>query len=175
MKNYKQFNEKYVDVYTHQDENAERIISYKWKGEGGNVWRYKFENAGDILREFSKFSDGFIDRSYLFEKLNKIETFIEKWKDGFHPLDSYATLVKENKENLDKLRTAYETQPFNTQAQELSIKLALALINGKLQQADFYESYIRKNIEALIADNKNYCINNATEIDKYYDDLKLNK
>jgi len=47
-----------VDIYEYQDKNAEKIISKSWNGEGGNVWRYKFENAGDVLRELSKYKDG---------------------------------------------------------------------------------------------------------------------
>src|SRR4029079_5296851 len=65
------------DVYAHQSANAERIISKHWLGAGGNVWRYKFENAGDILRELAKYRNTFLDPGYIYEKINKIADFIK--------------------------------------------------------------------------------------------------
>lgn len=127
-----------VDVFDHQDADAERIISDKgrWKGEGGNVWRYKFENAGDVLRELAKYKNTFLDPGYIYEKINAIESFIKKFReDDVHPVDKYSTLKNVNAEPLSDLRRAYEEQPTVTEAQEVARQLALNLIDGNLDEA----------------------------------------
>lgn len=134
-------------VYDHQDQNAELIISDKsrWKGDGGNVWRYKFENAGDILRELSKYGNEFLDSGYIYEKVNAIENFIKKFRnDDVNVIDKYSTLAVVNKKVLAELRTAYEEQPIITAAQEQARQLALNLIDGRLGAAQLNIDYFNK-------------------------------
>ena len=144
--------EEKIDPYHYQNTHGERIVSSAWKGS--NVWRYKFENAGDILREFSKYDDGFVDKNYVFEKLNKIERFLQQWKDDeFHPDDTYSTIKKNNPELLKNIKKAYEDQPTISKAQDLAVKLTLALINGNYQDAKKYHDLIRNHYVILVKDN----------------------
>lgn len=125
------------DVYDFQDSHAEKIIHTSWNGAGGNQWRYRFENAGDILRELGKYSNQFLDGNYIFEKVNKIESFINAFgnEHRLHYDDKYSTLKLLNADNLKALRHAYEIQPVVTEAQKVALQLIFNLIDGKLSEA----------------------------------------
>lgn len=135
--------ESFNKIYDYQDKNGEEVVHRMWNGS--NVWRYKFENAGDILREFTKFRPS---SGYIFEKLRKIERFLNQI-EYLHDDDAYKTCLKNNPQNINDIRTAYETQPYETQSQKISIKLILALINNKIGAAKFYTNYIINNFDRL--------------------------
>jgi hypothetical protein len=142
-----------VDVYDHQDNNAERIITERdWKG---GVWRYKFENAGDVLRELSKYKNEFLDPKYIYEKIDKIEDFIEKQIDQWKvaPDDSYYQLTRKDAQNLADLKKAYEEQPVMSEAQEQARQLALNLIDGKLDEAKKQIDYFNEFKKGDVIDN----------------------
>ena len=105
-------NEETIDVYDYQDSHGERIVSKSWNGTAGNYWRYKFENAGDILRELSKYKDNMFNTGYIYEKVNKIEEFIKGQTERYvHPDDNYLQLKKDNLQNILDLSEAYTKQP----------------------------------------------------------------
>jgi len=135
------------DVYEFQDRHAEKIIHTSWNGAGGNQWRYRFENAGDILRELGKYHNQFLDGNYIFEKINKIESFINAFgnENRLHYDDKYSTLKILNADNLKALRHAYEIQPVVTEAQKVALQLIFNLIDGKLseakQQIEYFDQF----------------------------------
>lgn len=137
-------------VFDFQDKNGEVVVHRDWKGS--NVWRYKFENAGDILREFTKYRPS---KGYIFEKLRKIENFLNE-VNNLHIDDTYETCVNNNPVNIEDIRKAYETQPYETQPQKIAIKLTLSLINNKIDSAIFYTNYIINNFEKLQAETEKY-------------------
>ena len=135
-----------VDVYAFQDENAERIISERtWNN---NEWRYKLENAGDVLRELAKYKNQFLDPSYIYEKIDKIDKYINKVisntinkdRDVFLPM-----LADIDIKNAADLRKAYEEQPVLSEAQAQARQLALNMIDGKYKEAqkqiDYFNSF----------------------------------
>jgi len=130
-----------IDVYDYQDTHAERILEREWNN---NVWKYKIENAGDILRELAKYNNTFLDPSYIFEKVNKIEEFIVKQKKGVHPDDSYYTLKTKDNKNLNDMKKAYELQPVMSEAQEHARQLILYLIDGNLNEVQKQIDYFNK-------------------------------
>jgi len=123
------------DVYGIQDAGVERLVhSQYWKGEGANYWRYKFENAGDILRELGKYKNTFLDPGYIYEKVNKIESFILQVKDKnrLHPDDQYDTVYAENSEIIKKMIDGYSKIPIMSTAQEHAKNLTIELLNNNL-------------------------------------------
>ncbi len=132
-----------VDVYNYQDEHAERIVgSSKWDG---GVWRFKFENAGDILRELAKYKNEFLDPSYIYEKVNAIEKFIPQYiDDDVHPDDQYKTLKAKHSDVLAELREAYVKQPTMSEAQDQAKTLVLNLIDGNLTEAQKQIDYFNQ-------------------------------
>lgn len=153
-----------IDVFNLQDEGAERIVSKSWKGEGGNVWRYKFENAGDIIRELAKYENEFLAPSYIYEKIDKIKDFIEQYEgDLVHKFDKYSTLKVENKENLGALKKAYEDLPVMSDAQQQAKNLVLNLINGDLKSArkqiEYFDNFRnKKNVKEALQKANTYII-----------------
>lgn len=135
--------DKEIDVYDFQDTHAENIVhSPKWKG---GVWRYKFENAGDILRELAKYRNTFLDPTYIYEKVNLIANFIPNYiDDDVHPDDQYKTLKIRDVEVLQELRHSYEIQPVITEAQKVALQLIFNLIDGKLSEARKQIDYFQK-------------------------------
>lgn len=144
------------DVYKFQDTHAETLIHQSWNGGGGNQWRYRFENAGDVLRELGKYRNEFLDGNYIFEKINKIESFINAFKDDYklHYDDRYSTLKIQNEDNLKALRHAYEIQPVVTEAQKVALQLIFNLLDGKLleakKQTDYFDQFRDDDGEAKL-------------------------
>lgn len=138
-----------VGVYQHQDENAERIISERrWNN---NEWRYKLENAGDILRELAKYENEFLDPSYIYEKIDKIDKFIKKIiATSFNPdRENFSLMMTDGDiENTADLKMAYEEQPVMSDAQEHARQLILNLIDGRFKDVqkkiDYFNS-LRNN------------------------------
>jgi uncharacterized radical SAM superfamily protein len=150
-----------VDVYDHQDANAERLLEVSFKGEGGNVWKYKIENAGDVLRELAKYKNTFLDPSYIFEKINKIEDFLGKiTSDRLSPIDSYAQVSSMNQDRLDLFRAAYEAQPVMSIAQEHARQLALAVVNGDVkamqQEIAYFNTFRGDNVREKLQEANTY-------------------
>ena len=132
-----------IDIYDHQDKNAEIIVSdSKWKGQ---VWRYKFENAGDILRELAKYKNEFLDPGYIYEKVDKIREWLDKQKEKqIHIDDSYGALKEKDSELLNKLKNSYKNQPVLTEAQQKAKDLVLNLIDGNLSAAENQVKYFEQ-------------------------------
>jgi len=133
------------DVYNYQDSNAEKIISDKNSWNGG-VWRYKLENAGDILRELSKYKNTYLDPNYIYEKVDMIRDWIDKHKE--RPIayeDSFDALKERDFDTLNKLKESYEKQPVLTEAQQKAKELILNIIDGDLNKAEkqieYFESF----------------------------------
>jgi hypothetical protein len=147
-----------VDVYDHQDQNAEEVVSRStWRS---GVWRYKFENAGDVLRELAKYKNKRIDPSYVYEKINKIESFLKQQREGVHPDDSYNAVIEKDSPNLSDIKKAYENQPVMSEAQEHARQLALSLINGDLVSAqkeiDYFNQFREGDTEANLKEVNAY-------------------
>ena len=132
-----------IDIYDYQDKNAEIIVSdSKWKGQ---VWRYKFENAGDILRELAKYKNTFLDPGYIYEKVDKIREWLDKQKERpIHIDDSYGALKEKDSELLNKLKNSYKNQPVLTEAQQKAKDLVLNLIDGNLSAAEKQVKYFEQ-------------------------------
>lgn len=137
--------EEIPDVYNYQDSNPEKIISDKNSWNGG-VWRYKLENAGDILRELSKYKNTYLDPNYIYEKVDMIRDWIDKHKE--RPIayeDSFDALKERDFDTLNKLKESYEKQPVLTEAQQKAKELILNIIDGDLNKAEkqieYFESF----------------------------------
>lgn len=135
-----------IDVYEYQDTHGEQIVKKSWNGTAGNFWRYRFENAGDILRELSKYGGQYFSTGYIYEKVDKIDRFIKDQMQRYiHPDDSYEQMRKDNLQNLLDLYEAYTKQPIKTKAQQQARQLVLALANNDLIKAkeiiDYFNNF----------------------------------
>lgn len=140
-----------IDVYSLQSETAEPLISsvidepdfkHVWRN---NVWRYKLENAGDILRELSKYKNTFLDPGYIFEKVNKIGDFLKKAESkDLHYDDSFESAAKFDSPVLAKLKEAYQKLPTMSRAQEVARQLTLSLIDGDIQSAKLHLEFFEQ-------------------------------
>ena len=157
---------KTVDVYKIQDDGAERILERSFKPN--RVWVYKIENAGDIIRELSKYKNQFLDPSYIYEKVNKIEKFLKEQQNQFqvHPEDSYFQFKRQNEESVKDFISAYENLPTISEAQSVAKKMVLDLLNGNIDEAQKgidYFNEIRKadDIKAELQKRNKYQISEA--------------
>jgi len=143
----------FKDINRYQDTHAENLVhSSRWHGSG--QIRYRIENAGDILREFSKFKDGWADDTYLKEKMFKIKILLDAHRNYVHPDDSYETFYRENEEIIKDIRQAYELQPTLSEAQELARLMTLSVIDGKFGLTRIYLNELEKRFKELKEDNK---------------------
>lgn len=124
-----------VDVYGIQDSTAERILERSFKPN--RVWVYKIENAGDIIRELSKYKNTFLDPSYIYEKVNKIESFLKSQQNQLLVAaeDSYYQFKRQNEKAVEDFVKAYEDLPVVSEAQSVAKKMVLDLLNGDIPEA----------------------------------------
>lgn len=129
-------------AYNYQDKNAEPLISksgthkgfsFKWNND---EWRYRFENAGDIIRELTKYKDGNFDLNYIYEKVNALESFFKR-NPNFSETEQDAQII-------EKLKREYEKLPTNSEAQAEAKKLILNLLNGNIDEAKSQIEYFDK-------------------------------
>jgi len=136
-----------TDVYKMQDEGAERILERSF--DPNRVWAYKIENAGDIIRELSKYKNTFLDPSYIYEKVFKLQKFLKEQKQQIYvaPEDSYFQFKRRNEKSVNDFIAAYEQLPVMSDAQAVAKKMVLDLLNGNIEEAqkgvDYFED-IRK-------------------------------
>ena len=155
------------DTFDIQDATAERTVSdTKLWGDAG-VWRYKIENAGDILRELS--SRGHRpDPGYLEEKVRKIEEWLDK-KIHMEIPDNLKTLDDFNKTNLkfsqavdsreylerfhgdvlNKITKEYENIPVYTKEQQIAKDLVLNLLYNNIPKLKINLKEIRSMIDEI--------------------------
>ena len=141
---YSKIAEHLPDIYDMQDSTAERILERSFKPS--RVWTYKIENAGDIIRELTKYNGVFIDPSYLYEKVNKIDKFLKEQENqrDVHPDDSYFQFKRQNQQSVNDFVTAYTNLPTLSEAQRQANSLVLALLDGNIQEAKKYVDYFNR-------------------------------
>lgn len=147
------------DVYNFQNRIAEPLIHANWGDSGWTGPRIYIENAGDILREFSKYSNGWVADSYINEKIDRIEYGLSKYInfEGSNE-ESYENMVKENEQLVKQITLAYEIQPTITDGQELARKIALSLCKGQFNETkklldEFKRKYKELKQKNLIKEN----------------------
>lgn len=123
-----------TNVYKIQDDGAEVILERKFVPN--RLWVYKIENAGDIIRELSKYKNTFLDPSYIYEKVNKIEKFLKEQQNQslVHTDDSYLEFKRQNEKNVNDFISEYESLPTMSEAQDVAKKMVLDLLNGNIEE-----------------------------------------
>ena len=160
------------DTFDIQDATAERTISEKDLWGDAGVWRYKIENAGDILRELS--SRGHRpDPVYLEEKVNEIERWL-RIKIKMEMPDDLTNLSDFNKTNLrfsqlvdsreylerfygnilNKTIKEYENIPVYTKEQQIAKDLVLNLLNNNIPELKTNLKQIRLMIDEIKNNNR---------------------
>jgi hypothetical protein len=142
------------DTFAIQDTTAERTVTDKSLWGRSGVWRYRIENAGDILRELSSRGDT-PDYIYIGEKVGYLEKWIARNAGNeptpipssirtlqdfdAHPTlhftdatDSYEYLVRFHGDTLAKIQKQYENIPVYTEEQKTAKDLILALLKNDI-------------------------------------------
>lgn len=166
------------DTFDVQDSTAEETVGRRkdlW-GRAG-VWRERFENAGDILRELS--ARGYNpDPRYLEEKVNKIDNWLNKTSkiDKTHTqipdeiktlddvekssirwsaaVDGREYLEKFHSDILNKLISEYNNIPVYTEEQQIAKNLVLNLLNNNIPELKRNLNQIREIVNILETEGK---------------------
>jgi hypothetical protein len=110
--------EEITDTFAYQNKFPERVIHSGWTE--GNRYRWQMEAAGDILRELTKDKSA---TSYLNEKLNRIEKFIDAGQGE-------SALGEVPKDKLTELQKAYEKQPAKPGLETTALNLIQSMLKG---------------------------------------------
>lgn len=159
------------DTFKIQNDTAEQTVSNKSLWGNAGVWRYKIENAGDILRELSGRGDRPSSR-YLGEKV----AYITRWlSNNYHVetdlppnvtlddiekstlrftdvTDGYPYLKKFHRDTLSLITKQYEKIPVYTVEQDIAKKLVLSLLKNDVVNLKKYLKEIVKIIKIIERD-----------------------
>jgi hypothetical protein len=143
---------KYIgDTYEIQDNTAEITVHEHREWGLGMVYRYRVENAGDILRELS--SRGINpDIKYINEKVKSLEKWMDAWLEDYfikipyeidtlekfmntnlrvtHATDGREYVARFHPEILEKITNEYENIPVYSKETKLAKDLVLSLLYG---------------------------------------------
>ena len=134
-----------LSVYHYQDAHGEKHV-HGTAGLGSweaGEFRYRLENAGDILRELSKYpEDGWFSKDYIMEKINKLKHFLKN-NPKEHSQHSHNLGDTERIKGLIK---AYESQPTNTPEQALAKRLVIEIAQENFNSARVLLSQIENMV-----------------------------